>query len=350
MDTPLNSKSHYLLKSRQKLHILSLFVLLLLISFIIDVATGPGDFSLNTILEVLLTPDSHGTQLNVIVWELRLPIALMAILVGAMLSAAGAEMQTILANPLADPFTLGISSAASFGAALAIILNLNANLIVGSAWVTIFAFIFAIFTSFLIYLVTRIRGASNESMILIGIALLFAFNALLGLLQYSANDVELVQIIFWMMGSLAKANWESIIICFLVLIITIPFIIYRSWMLTALRMGDDKAASLGVNIDRLRIEMLIVISLLAATAVSFVGTIGFIGLVGPHIARMLVGENQRIFLPLSIITGALMMSVSSIVSKSITPGAIYPIGIVTSLIGIPLFVVLILSLSRRSWK
>ncbi|OUR89537.1 hypothetical protein A9Q92_00890 [Methylophaga sp. 42_8_T64] len=114
-------------------------------------------------------------------------------------------------------------------------------------------------------------------------------------------------------------------------------------------MGDDKAASLGINVKRLRIEMLLGVSLLAATAVSFVGTIGFIGLVGPHIARMIVGENQRFFLPMSIISGALIMSLTSILSKSITTGVVYPVGIITALIGIPFFISLILTVQRRSW-
>jgi iron complex transport system permease protein len=124
----------------------------------------------------------------------------------------------------------------------------------------------------------------------------------------------------------------------------------RNWALTALRMGDEKAASLGVNVARLRIEMLVGVSLLAAVAVSFVGTIAFVGLVGPHIARMAVGEDQRFFLPFSAIASALLMSGTSILSKVITPGVIYPIGMITALIGIPFFVSLILTTRKRNWQ
>ena len=187
-------------------------------------------------------------------------------------------------------------------------------------------------------------------MVLVGIALMFTFNALLALMQYSASETELAQIIFWMMGSLSRANWTKVIICLGIIGMIIPYFIAHSWSLTALRMGDDKAESMGVNIKRLRVEIMIIVSILAATAVSFVGTIAFVGLVGPHIARMLVGEDQRFFLPLSAIASALIMSITSVLSKAITVGVIYPIGMITSLIGIPFFISLILAIKRNNWK
>lgn len=288
--------------------------------------------------------------MQVIVWDLRLPIALMALLVGAMLGVAGAQMQTILNNPLADPFTLGISSAASFGAALAIVLQVNLIPYAGKYLVTANAFLLALSTSFILYGFTRMRGVTSETLVLVGIAMMFTFNALLSLMQYGASEIQLTQIVFWMMGSLARASWEKIAICLVVLCVAIPYFMSRSWALTALRMGDDKAASLGVNVQRLRIEMLIAISLIAATAVSFVGTVAFVGLVGPHIARMVVGEDQRYFLPFAALAGALIMSLTSILSKSLNPGVVYPIGMITSLIGIPFFISLVLSVRRRSWS
>ena len=339
----------YLKKSRQKRWLIMGVALLLLLSVFFDIATGPGEFSLSQVWQVIFNPDAHGARMNIIIWDIRIPTALMAVLVGAMLSAAGAEMQTILNNPLADPFTLGISSAASFGAAVAIVVGVETIPIFGDGLITVSAFVFALATSLFLYLFTRLRGTSSETMVLVGIALLFAFNALLSLLQYTATDAQLSQIVFWMMGSLGRANWMNITVCSVILVCVLPLFVFRSWALTSLRMGDDKAASLGVNVKRLRIEILLGVSLLAATAVSFVGTIGFIGLVGPHIARMIVGENQRFFLPMSIICGALIMSLTSIVSKSITTGVVYPVGIITALIGIPFFISLILTVQRRSW-
>jgi iron complex transport system permease protein len=138
------------------------------------------------------------------------------------------------------------------------------------------------------------------------------------------------------------------VIC-LVILVTLPVFARRAWAMTALRLGDEKAASFGVNVRKLRLQTLIMVSLLAAFPVAFVGTIGFIGLVGPHIARMLIGEDQRFFLPASLLTGALILSASSVVSKTLIPGAIFPIGVVTSLIGVPFFISLILGGRKNSW-
>ncbi len=324
--------------------------LVVMASVIIDVMLGPSSLSLGELFQTLVSPEEATIKAQVIVWDLRLPIALMALLIGAMLGAAGAEMQTILNNPLADPFTLGISSAASFGAALAIVLQVNLIPFAGGFLVTANAFLLAASTAIILYFFTRMRGVNTETMVLVGIAMMFSFNALLALMQYGASEIQLAQIVFWMMGSLARASWEKIAICLSVLLFIVPFFMRRNWALTALRMGDDKAASLGVNVKRIRIEILLAVSLLAATAVSFVGTVAFVGLVGPHVARLLVGEDQRYFLPCSMLAGAAMMSLTSIISKTLNPGVIYPIGMITSLIGIPFFVSLIITVRRRSWQ
>ncbi|WP_247738888.1 iron ABC transporter permease [Shimia sp. R9_2] len=320
---------------------------LLGISFFLDVATGPGHYPLSTVAEVFLDPLSHGVRLKVIVWDYRLPVAVTAVLVGALLAVAGAQMQTILNNPLAEPFTLGVSAAASFGASLAIVLGVSVIPAVGPLLVTTNAFVFALATCGFILLATRLKGVGSETMILFGIAIFFTFSALLALMQYMASEDQIARIVFWMMGSLSRASWEKISIGALLLAVAIPFSLLRTWPMTALRMGEATAESMGVDVARLRVEMLICVSLLAATAVSFVGTVGFVGLVGPHIARLLVGEDQRFFVPLSALVGALVLSLTSLISKSITPGIIYPIGIITSLIGVPVFISIILSTRRE---
>lgn len=337
-------------RTKKRLMMLVLGVLVLIASLLTDISWGPSDLTILDVLRSIFDSENTSIQINVIVWDIRLPIAFLAVLVGAMLGIAGAEMQTILNNPLADPFTLGISSAAAFGAALAIVLHLNLVPFAGQYLVMANAFVMSLVASLILYAFTKVRGVTAETMVLVGIAMMFTFNALLAMMQYGASENQLGQIVFWMMGSLSRASWDKIGICMIILAIIVPFFISKNWALTALRMGDDKAASLGVNVKRLRIEMLIGISLLAATAVSFVGTVAFVGLVGPHIARLIVGEDQRYFLPLSAFAGGLIMSLTSIVSKSITPGVIYPIGIITSLIGIPFFLSLILAVRRRSWS
>jgi iron complex transport system permease protein len=218
---------------------------------------------------------------------------------------------------------------------------------VGPLLVTMNAFVFALMTCAFILFATRLKGVGSETMILFGIAIFFTFSALLSLMQYMASEDQIARIVFWMMGSLSRASWEKISLGTLLLAVAIPFSLYRTWPMTALRMGEATAESMGVDVGRLRVEMLICVSLLAATAVSFVGTVGFIGLVGPHIARMLVGEDQRFFVPLSALVGALVLSLTSLISKSITPGIIYPIGIITALIGVPVFVSIILSTRRE---
>ena len=341
--------SGYRLTVRRRTLILAGGLLALLAALLADLFIGPGNFSPLTVIGTLFDPASYGVRMEVIVWDLRLPVALTALLVGVMLGVAGAQMQTILGNPLADPFTLGISSAASFGAALAIVLGIGLIPVAGHLLVTANAFLFALLTSGMLYFITRVRGVNAETMILVGIALLFTFNSLLALLQYGASETQLQQVVFWMMGSLGRASWPKIFGAVALLAVVLPLMLHRRWALTALRLGDDKAASLGVNVVRLRIEMLICISLLAATSVSFVGTVGFVGLVGPHIARILVGEDQRFFLPLSGLCGGLILSIASTVSKAIVPGVIYPIGIITSLIGIPFFISLVMKSRRRLW-
>lgn len=345
-----SSAEQYRQTKRKGLRALICLVVCLVMSLIVDVLSGPGNFSFSDVFDSLVSGGSSNASLNIVIWDIRLPIAVLAILVGAMLGLSGALIQTILNNPLAEPFTLGISSAASFGAALAIVFGARYVSWDGSLLITLSAFFFAIFTSLLLYFFTRLRGASSQTLVLVGIALLFTFNALLSLLQFAATDTQLTQIVFWMMGSLNRASWVNVGICSLVFALIFPLFLHKSWSLTALRMGDDKAEALGVNVKVLRIEVLVGASLLAATTVSFVGIVGFVGLVGPHIARMLVGEDQRFFLPMAAVCGALIMSLTSYISKSVSPGVVYPIGIITALVGVPFFVSLILTVQRRNWR
>lgn len=334
---------------RKTMLVLAAFAALAL-AICVDIGVGPGRYSPVEVLTALLSPGSVEPKLSIIVWDVRMPVAIMAVMIGAMLGVAGAQMQTILHNPLADPFTLGISSAASFGAALAIALGVRLWPVGGSLFIAGNAFVFALATSLVLFVFTRMRGVTIETFVLVGIALFFTFNALLAFIQYQSSEAQLQQIIFWMMGSLARATWAKIGICLLLLAVILPLAWLRNPMMTALAMGDERAASLGVPVARLRLEMLASISLLAATATAFVGTIGFIGLVGPHIARMLVGEDQRYFMPASAAAGAIILSIASTLSKAITPGVIYPIGIITALVGVPFFISLILSIRRETWR
>lgn len=333
----------------RRLLIIAALTLALAISFTVDIAWGPARYALGDVITAIVSPGSVSDKIRVVVWDIRMPMALMAVITGAALSLAGAQMQTILANPLASPFTLGISAAASFGAALALVLGVSLVPFAGMFMVPLNAFAMALVATLIIHFISQMRGVTVQTVVLLGIALVFTFNALLAFLQYLATEQALQSVVFWTMGSLTKATWEKIWITLAVLLFAIPLFARHAWALTAIRLGEDKAASFGVNVRRIRLETMFIVALLAAVPVSFVGTIGFVGLVGPHIARMVVGEDQRFFLPTAILCGALLLSVTSVVSKSILPGVVFPIGIITALVGVPFFFSLILSNVRRSW-
>ncbi|WP_148252584.1 FecCD family ABC transporter permease [Aidingimonas lacisalsi] len=324
-------------------------VLAISVTLCIDLALGPAQYSLIEVVSALLAPSQVSDQVRVVLWEIRMPVALMALVVGASLSVAGAQMQTILSNPLASPFTLGISAGAGFGAALALAFGVVFIPAAVNYVIPINAFLMAMLTSFFIYSLSLRRGVTIETIVLLGIAMVFVFNALMALIQFFASQQAVAAVVFWTMGSLTKATWPKFWIALAVLAAVIPLLARHGWALTAMRLGDAKAESLGVNPRRLRLEVLVLVSLLAAVAVSFVGTIGFIGLVGPHIARLILGEDQRFFLPGAALCGALILSIGSILSKTVMPGTIIPIGIVTSLVGIPFFLCLILSHKRALW-
>jgi iron complex transport system permease protein len=330
---------------RKRLWICALLVLALVACLLADITLGTTSFAAVDVVKAIFSPSSVDADTQVIVRELRLPFALMAVLVGVALSLAGAEMQTILNNPLASPFTLGVSSAASFGAALAIVLDLGIPGVPSSWLVTANAFVFAFASVLLLQAVASMTGGV-QSLVLFGIALVFSFNAMVAMLQYLASADALQQLVFWSMGSLSRASWPAVQTLAVVVMVVLPFSLRAAWQMTTLRLGDERAATLGIDVARLRLGALLRISLLAATAVAFVGTIGFIGLVGPHIARMLIGEDHRFFLPVSALMGALIMSLSAIVSKQLIPGVILPIGIVTAVVGVPLFMSLILKRGR----
>lgn len=313
----------------------------------LDIATGPALLNVADVARSVLRPGTDRT-IDAIVWSIRLPIALIALAVGGCLGLTGALMQTLLNNPLASSYTLGVSAGAGFGAALVIVLGSALPLPEAHA-IPVSAFAFSALACTAVYLIGRTRGSSPEMLVLGGIALLFLFQALLALMQYIASPEALQQIVFWLFGSLQKATWPKVAIVAAVLAAAVPLLLADVWRLTCLKLGDDRARALGVDVQRLRLRGFVLISALTGVAVAFVGTIGFIGLVAPHIARMFVGEDQRGFLPASALFGALLLSLASVASKTLLPGAIVPVGIVTALIGVPFFVWLILRSRKAYW-
>lgn len=319
----------------------------LFLCFLLDVATGPAMLPLGTVA-ASLAGSAQDPMVDAIVWTIRLPVAVMALLVGAALGLTGAVMQTILNNPLASSYTLGVSAGAGFGAALVIVLGAALPLPESYA-VPMAAFVFAGLACAGVWALGGIRGATPETLVLAGIALMFLFQALLALLQFMASPEALQQIVFWLFGSLQRATWPKLAIIAVVLAVAVPLLMRDAWALTALRLGDDRAAALGVGVRGVRLRGFIFVSIATGVAVAFVGTIGFVGLVAPHVARMLLGEDQRVLLPGAALAGAVLLSAASVASKTVSPGALFPIGIVTALIGVPFFAWLILASRRSHW-
>ncbi|MBR2836057.1 MAG: iron ABC transporter permease [Coriobacteriales bacterium] len=337
------ARATYLGANKKKYIVIAVLAVLVFVSLIIDVLTGAAMLTPQEVLSTLFNPGGASAGTYVIIWQMRLPIALMAIAVGCALGSAGSVMQTILHNPLASPYTLGIGAAAGFGASLAIVMGLGNT---GSA---VLSFVFSMSICMLIWAMNRKSDISGGTLVLTGIALLFLFQALQALVQYGASETQNQNIVFWSFGSLQKTDWIKLAITSGIVAVCLPLIMRDSWKYTALMLGDEKAEGLGVKVGPLKMRAFVLVSLLAASAVCFTGSIGFIGLAGPHIARTLVGEDQRFYIPVSTICGAALLSIASIISKLIRPGLIFPIGIITSIIGVPFFFAIV-ARARRGGK
>lgn len=317
---------------------------LLLITIVLDLALGSSSMPLSVLVQALVCGPNASDINATIVWSLRLPMTLTALFVGTSLAMAGLQIQNITQNALASPSTLGITSAASFGAALSISLGLG---VLGQFWIATAtsALFFALLVSFAIYFLSARRAMTPETVILAGIVVNFFFLALQQVLIYHSSP-EVAQIINgWTFGNLERASWLAVGLNAVLTVLIALFLMKRSWTITALTLGEERAMSLGIDVKRLRIETFFLSALLIAAAVAFIGTVSFVGLVAPHIAKLLLGEDQRFLLPGTLLSGALLMVLSSLLAKLISVGAVIPVGIITSLVGVPFLLVLLIRYS-----
>ncbi len=297
---------------------------------------GPMDFSSKEIIKTVLNllPYYHSelpdTVTNVVL-KIRLPRIVMALLSGFGLAVTGMQMQVILRNPLASPFTLGVSSGAALGASLSVVAGIS--LIAGRYMLIFNAFIFALIPAFII-------------LILAGIALNFIFSSVSTLLSYFSNSEELKSLSLWMMGNLGRATWSDIIPLSTVILITIPFLMLQNQKLNVLNSGDESAKGLGVNVERTRITVLVLTSLVAAAIICFTGIIGFVGLVSPHIVRLIIGNDARYLMPASGVFGGVFLLGADLLSLKIIEPVVLPVGIITSFIGGPVLLYLIIKRQR----
>ncbi len=284
-----------------------------------------------------------------IIWHLRLPRVLMGIVTGAGLAVAGAVMQGVTRNPLVSPFTIGISSAAAFGASVMIMFGMGYTGI-GTYAIILSAFMSALGCGLLVFLISRLKRSSPETMVLAGIALTYFFGSLTAILQFFANEQQLNAMIHWTFGTLSGADWDRLMIVTAAFLLVMPFFASFSLDLNIMfSAGDEAAKSLGINVALVRNMSLLLSSFITAVIVCFTGIIGFVGLVAPHLARIVVGNDHRFLIPASCIVGSILVTGADIAGRTIMAPIIIPIGIVISFIGVPMFLYLMIT-RNTGWE
>ncbi|MFC2071369.1 FecCD family ABC transporter permease [Chloroflexota bacterium] len=349
-EAPAVEEVYTQLTRRKMLFILGVCALLVAFS-IAATAIGAASLTVGESFQAILARIFPALQTSgfadTIIWQLRLPRILMAIITGLSLGVAGAVMQGVLRNPLVSPYTLGLSAGAACGAGIAIALGVGIfgtgrYLIVGNA------FIFSLLTMFLVLLISRIRGTAIETLILAGVALGYLFSATISILKYVSDTEALREIVFWLMGGLYMARWETVFLLLPVVTVIIIIAMRYSWDLNVMGSGEEVAMSLGVRVNRIRIVCLAISALMTASVIAFTGIIGFIGLVSPHICRSIVGSDHRFLIPASGLMGGLILLVSDTICRTLIQPTEIPVGILTAFIGVPFFLYLLMR-KRRSW-
>lgn len=335
---------------RQKLIWILSGIILLFLLLICSISLGAVAIPPVEVLQTLLGQNiSH--KWDAIIWNIRLPQALTAIAAGVGLAVAGIAMQSILRNPLGSPFTLGISNAGAFGAAFSVIVLgtgtmqsrvADAVTINNPYLTTIVAFCFCLLATAVILLISRIRGASPEVMVLSGVALSSLFTAGTMFLQYFSNDVQLAAVVFWTFGDVSRASWPELGLISVIVIGATLFFIANRWNYNAIDAGDETAKGLGVNVEQVRVVGMVIAALVSAVIVAFLGVIGFIGLVCPHMVRRIIGDDQRYLIPGSCVMGGILLLASDTVARLIMAPFVLPVAVLTAFLGAPVFIYLLL--------
>ena len=288
-----------------------------------------------------------------IIQNIRIPRVLAAIIAGAGLSVAGLIMQTNLNNPMASPATLGVSNAAVFGANLSIIAfaggflstgnNLNSYTVGANPYSTsLMAFIFSTFSIVLILGLCRLRSFRPSVVVLAGVAIGSVWTAATTILQFYATDVGLSAAVIWTFGDLGRATYKTDIIMAIVVVVGLTVFIITSWRLNALLTGDAAAKSMGVNVNTLRFVSMLMASMITAVCVSFLGMIGFVGIICPHVIKKIIGQDHRVSIPASALAGSILLLLADTLSRSMGNGSALPVGAITSMLGAPFFLAIIL--------
>jgi iron complex transport system permease protein len=327
-----------------------IFIFLLLFS-LYSLSIGGYYLSLSQIYDSLIGRGEASA--NLIIWNIRLPRIVAAIIAGISLAVSGAVMQCTLRNPLASPYTIGISHGAMFGAASAIILfgvggaESTGKIFINSPYlVTSFAFLGSFVASLVIILLAKLRKFTPEAMILAGIAMGSLFSAGTMVIQYFANDLQLASMVFWTFGDLGRPLWPEVGIMGVIMTLSLVYFIYKRWDYNALESGEESAKSLGVDTEKTRLVSMLIAALLVSVNVAFLGIIGFVGLICPHLIRIIIGGDYRFLIPVSALFGAVLLLVSDTIARTIISPIVLPVGILTSFMGAPLFLYLLVKIYR----
>jgi iron complex transport system permease protein len=337
--------------------ILLFFVVLLFLPvlFCVSLSVGSASVPICDVLLVLFGGEVEERFVRII-FNIRLPQSLCALLAGAGLSIAGATMQGVLRNPLCSPFTLGISSAAAFGAALTLLVcggkivaqdNTIINIGLSQSVIAGGAFLLSVITCVIILLLNRFCGSRAETIILLGVAFSSLFSAGLMFLQYVADESRLAAIVYWTFGDTARATWKTIAIMTICTIPTSIYFVSQSWNYNSLSFGEETARSLGVPVRRVQVVTMIFSAFLTAVLVSLLGIIGFVGLVVPHLSRLIVGSDYRFLLPFSLVFGGLLLLFADTAARVMLTPRVLPVSILTAFIGAPVFISLLLGKGAR---
>jgi len=321
---------------RRKRFVIIALIILLVLTIIITTAIGSTSIPPDIVAKILLykflyIEKTWSVSHEVIINDIRLPRVLLGALVGAALGTAGCAMQGLLKNPMADPYIIGISSGAAVGASLAFVLLLPVQIV---------SFVFAAISIFVVYNISKVGGkVPVDTLLLSGIAVGSLLAAITSLIIYTAGVPH--QIIFWLMGGLWTADWEKVKISAVMVIFGVLMIYKQGWNLNVMLLGEEQASYLGIDIEHVKRYVLLFAALITASAVSVSGIIGFVGLIIPHIMRILTGPDHRILLPASALAGAIFLVSTDAIARVIMEPAELPVGIITALFGAPFFIYLL---------
>lgn len=326
--------SAHLAHVRRKLLLLAWLAGALVLVALYSVARGAYDLSPVDVLRALA--GGAGDAARVVVLDIRMPRVAAAVACGWGLSLSGLSIQSLLRNPLGSPSTLGISQGAAFGAAAAIVL-FGARM----AAVTAFAFAGAMAATLVVLALSRLKRLSSEAVVLAGVALSALFVSATILVQYLATETQLAMVVFWTFGDVARSGWKETAVLSCVVLLASLYLAAIRWDLNALASGEEAARGLGVNVGRVRSTGMVAAALVAAVATAFHGVIAFVGLIAPHIARRLAGDDHRLLVPFSAVLGALLLLSADTAGRILIGSGALPVGVITSFLGAPMFLYLL---------